>query len=81
MLEAELVNLLTELNYCHLNDPQRTYQIACDLNKSNKERQSIELMLSEQINSEVKNFQDDPCFSFSRKQLARRNNWYYCFKN
>ena len=42
------------------NDPQRTYQIACDLNKSNKERQSIELMLSEQINSEVKNFQNDP---------------------
>jgi len=42
------------------DDPQRTYQIANDLNKSNKERQSIELMLSDQINSEVKNFQDDP---------------------
>ena len=42
------------------DDPQRTYQIANDLNKSNKERQSIELMLSEQVNSEVKNFQDDP---------------------
>ena len=42
------------------NDPQRTYQIANDLNKSNKERQSIELMLSEQVNTEVKNFQDDP---------------------
>jgi single-stranded-DNA-specific exonuclease len=41
-------------------DPQRTYQIANDLNKSNKERQSIELILSEQVNSEVKNFQDDP---------------------
>ena len=42
------------------DDPQKTYQIANDLNKSNKERQSIELMLSEQINSEVKNFLDDP---------------------
>ena len=42
------------------DDPQRAYQIANDLNKSNKERQSIELMLSEQVNSEVKNFQDDP---------------------
>ena len=42
------------------DDPQRTYQIATDLNKSNKERQSIELMLSEQVNYEVKNFQDDP---------------------
>ncbi|HIO51181.1 MAG TPA: single-stranded-DNA-specific exonuclease RecJ, partial [Pelagibacteraceae bacterium] len=42
------------------DDPQRTYQIANDLNKSNKERQSIELMLSEQVNTEVKNFQDDP---------------------
>ena len=42
------------------DDPQRTYQIANDLNKSNKERQSIELILSEQVNSEVKNFQDDP---------------------
>jgi len=42
------------------DDPQRTYQIANDLNKSNKERQSIELMLAEQVNSEVKNFQDDP---------------------
>jgi single-stranded-DNA-specific exonuclease len=42
------------------DDPQRTYQIANDLNKSNKERQSIELMLSEQVNTEVKNFQNDP---------------------
>ena len=42
------------------NDPQRTYQIANDLNKSNKERQSIELMLSKQVNTEVKNFQEDP---------------------
>ena len=42
------------------DDPQITYQIAYDLNKSNKERQSIELMLSEKVNSEVKNFQEDP---------------------
>jgi len=42
------------------DDPQRAFQIANDLNKSNKERQSIELMLSEQVNSEIKNFQNDP---------------------
>jgi len=47
------------------DDPQRTYQIANDLNKSNKERQSIELMLSEQVNTEVKNFQDDPVLVLS----------------
>ena len=47
------------------DDPQRTYQIANDLNKSNKERQSIELMLSEQVSTEVKNFQDDPVLVLS----------------
>ena len=49
------------------NDPQRTYQIATDLNKSNKERQSIELLLSEQVNSIVKNFQNDPVLVLSGK--------------
>jgi len=38
------------------DDPQKTYKIAIDLDKSNKERQSIELMLSEQVNSEVKKY-------------------------
>ena len=41
------------------NDPQRTYKIAQDLDKSNKERQSIEMLLSKQINTEVKNFKND----------------------
>ena len=47
------------------NDPQRTYQIANDLNQSNKERQNIEQAFSEQINSEVKNFLDDPVLVLS----------------
>jgi len=38
------------------SDPQRAYQIAIDLEKSNKERQSIEFILSEEVNMEVKNF-------------------------
>ena len=49
------------------NDPQKTYQIAVDLDKSNKERQSIELMLSEQIFSEVKNFHNHPVLVLSGK--------------
>jgi len=49
------------------NDPLRTYQIASELNKSNKERQSIELMLSEQVNFKIKNFQNDPVFVLSGK--------------
>ena len=52
------------------NDPQRTYQIAIDLDKSNKERQSIEMMLSEQVHAEVKNFQNDPILVLSG------NNWH-----
>ena len=52
------------------DDPQRTYQIANDLNKSNKERQSIELMLAEQVNSEVKKFQNDPVL------VLTGNNWH-----
>jgi len=42
------------------NDAQKAYQIAMDLDKSNKERQSIELLLSEKINSQVKNFHNYP---------------------
>ena len=35
-------------------DPQRTFQIAKDLNQYNKERQSIESILTEEINSKAK---------------------------
>ena len=42
------------------NDPIRTYQIATDLNKSNKERQSIEMLLFEKVISKVKNLKNDP---------------------
>ena len=47
------------------DDPQKTYKIAIDLDKSNKERQSIELMLSEQINSEVKKYHNHPVLVMS----------------
>ena len=52
------------------NDPKKTYQIALDLDKSNKERQAIELMLSEQINLEVKNYHNHPVLVMSG------NNWH-----
>ena len=47
------------------NDPKKTYQIALDLEKSNKERQTIEFMLSKQINSEVKNYHNHPVLVLS----------------
>ena len=47
------------------DDPQKTYKIAIDLDKSNKERQSIELMLSEQVNSEVKKYHNHSVFVMS----------------
>lgn len=47
------------------NDPMKAYQIAVDLDKSNRERQSIEMMLSEQINSEVKKFHNHPVLVLS----------------
>ena len=49
------------------NDPQKAYQIALDLDKSNKERQAIELLLSEQINLEVKNYHNHPVLVLSGK--------------
>jgi len=52
------------------NDPEKTYQIALDLDKSNKERQAIESMLSEQINLEVKNYHNHPVLVMSG------NNWH-----
>jgi len=52
------------------SDPQRAYQIAIDLDKYNKERQSIEFMLSEKVNTEVKNFHNYPVLVLSG------NNWH-----
>ena len=52
------------------NDPQKTYKIAIDLDRSNKERQSIELLLSEKINSQVINFHNHPVLVLSG------NNWH-----
>lgn len=52
------------------NDPQKAYKIAVDLDKSNKERQSIELLLSERINFQVKNFHNYPVLVLSG------NNWH-----
>ena len=52
------------------DDPQKTYQIAIDLEKFNKERQSIETLLSEKINFEVKKFDNHPVLVMSG------NNWH-----
>ena len=51
-------------------DPQKTYQIAIGLNKSNQERQSIEMLLYEQINSEIKKFHNHPVL------VLAGNNWH-----
>ena len=52
------------------DDPKKTYQIAIDLEKFNKERQSIETLLSEKINFEVKKFDNHPVLVMSG------NNWH-----
>ena len=49
------------------DDPQKTYKIANDLEKFNNERKSIELILSEQVDSEVKNFHNHPVLVLSGK--------------
>ena len=46
-------------------DAVKAFNIAKDLDKSNKERQSIELMLAEKIYSEVKNYKNDPVLVIS----------------
>ena len=43
-------------------DPQKVYQIAIGLDKSNNERRSIELLLFKQIDKEVKKFHNHPVF-------------------
>ena len=52
-----------ELLVCE--NPQKAYQIANDLDKSNKERQSIELILSDLINIEAKKYHNHPVLVLS----------------
>ena len=47
------------------NDPERTFQIATELDKYNTERKSIEIILSEQVNIEAKKFYKDPVLVLS----------------
>jgi len=47
------------------NDPHKAYQIAIDLEKSNKERQSVEMLLIEQVNIEVKKYDNHPVIVMS----------------
>jgi len=47
------------------NDPKKAYQIALDLEQSNKERQAIELILSENVNQKVKNYHNHPILVLS----------------
>ena len=47
------------------NDPQDTYKIANDLEKSNKERQSIEMLLTEKVNAEIKKYDNHPVLILS----------------
>jgi len=49
------------------NDPQKAFQIAVDLDKSNLERRSIESILSDEINGEVKKFHNHPVLVISGK--------------
>ena len=47
-----------ELLFC--DDPQKSYQLALDLDKYNKERQSIELLLTEKVTYEAHKHKEDP---------------------
>ena len=47
------------------SDPKKTFQIATDLEKSNKERQSIELLLSEKLKLEVRKHHNYPILLLS----------------
>ncbi len=51
-------------------DPQKAYNIALGLEKSNKERQSIESMLFHEVDTEVKKFHNHPVLVLSG------NNWH-----
>ena len=48
-------------------DPAKVYEIAVNLDKSNKERQAIELLLSEQIDKEVNKYHNHPILVLSGK--------------
>ena len=52
------------------NDPEKVFKIALNLDKSNKERQSIELLLTEEVNVEVKKNHNKPLYVLSG------NNWH-----
>ena len=47
------------------NDPQKAFQLATDLDKSNRERQSIEFLLLEKISTELKNYHNHPVLVMS----------------
>jgi len=47
------------------DDPEKVYKIAVDLDKSNKERQAIELLLSEKVSNEVKKYHNHPVLVLS----------------
>ena len=49
------------------DNPQVAYKIATDLDKSNKERQSIEILLKEKIDEEAKIYINDPVLVLSGK--------------
>ena len=57
-----------ELLLC--DEPQKAYQLATDLDKSNQERKSIELLLIEQVKNEVKKFHNHPVL------VLFGNNWH-----
>ena len=42
------------------DDPQKVYKIAVDLDKFNKDRQAMELILSEKVNTETKKYHNQP---------------------
>ncbi len=50
------------------DDPQKTYKIAIALDKSNKERQNIEIKLHEKIDDEVKKFHNHPVLVMSGEE-------------
>ena len=47
------------------NDPQQAYKIAIELDKSNTERKSIEMLLTEEVNTEVKKYHNHPVLVLS----------------
>ncbi len=47
------------------DDPKKAYDLALDLDQYNKERKSIELLLSEEVNSQAMKFEKDPVLVLS----------------